>query len=115
VVAEPGGGGGVYSLGIRIDGTQVYSLIVNQPSPPPGEVDTFFYIAPACLNGDLTGDLQIALGDVVYLITYLYKSGPAPDPVERGDVNSDGIVALGDVVYLITYLYKGGVTPPCWQ
>jgi hypothetical protein len=114
-VAEPGGGGGVYSIGIRIDGTQMFSICTNQPAPAPGEVDTFSYIAPTCLNGDLTGDLQIALGDVVFLITYLYKSGPAPDPVGRGDVNSDGIVALGDVVYLITYLYKGGAPPPCWQ
>jgi transglutaminase-like putative cysteine protease len=65
------------------------------------------------IHGDVNGDGVIALGDVVYLITYLYKSGPAPNPLLAGDVNCDGGVALGDVVYLITYLYKGGPPPPC--
>jgi hypothetical protein len=50
---------------------------------------------------------------VVYLIGYLYRGGPAPDPVKVGDVNCDGIVDIGDVVYLITYLYKGGPPPKC--
>jgi hypothetical protein len=115
VVAEPGGGGGVYSIGIRIDGTQLYSLATNNSAPPPGEVDTFSYNVPVCFNGDLTGDMQIALGDVVYLITFLYKNGPAPNPLELADVNSNGVVDLGDLVYLISYQYKGGPKPPCWQ
>jgi hypothetical protein len=63
--------------------------------------------------GDANGDGVIDLGDVVYLITYLYKSGPAPSPLLAGDANCSGAVELGDVVYLITYLYKGGPPPPC--
>jgi hypothetical protein len=65
------------------------------------------------LHGDATGDGVINLGDVVYLISYLYKSGPAPVPLPAGDVNCDGGVALGDVVYLISHLYKNGPPPPC--
>jgi hypothetical protein len=65
------------------------------------------------LCGDCNGDGVINLGDVVYLITYLYKNGPAPNPILAGDVNCNGVVDLGDVVYLITYLYKGGPPPPC--
>jgi len=52
-------------------------------------------------------------GDVVYLITYLYKSGSAPNPLLAGDANCSGEVELGDVVYLITYLYKAGPPPSC--
>jgi hypothetical protein len=59
---------------------------------------------------DYTG---YGLSDLVGLISYLYRSGPAPNPLERGDVNCDGRIDLGDVVYLITYLYKGGPSPPC--
>jgi hypothetical protein len=62
--------------------------------------------------GDVTGDAQINLGDLVFLVNYLYKSGIAPDPLELGDVNCDKTVDLGDVVYLIDYLYRGG-TAPC--
>jgi hypothetical protein len=63
------------------------------------------------IHGDTNGDGAINLGDAVYLITYQYKNGPAPDPLLAGDVNCDGAVNLGDVVYLITYLYKGGPAP----
>jgi hypothetical protein len=63
-------------------------------------------------RGDANGDRIINIGDVVYLVTYLYKGGPPPDPLWTGDANSDGIVNIGDVVYLVSYLYKGG-PPPC--
>jgi hypothetical protein len=64
------------------------------------------------LCGDANGDETVDLGDVVYLIGYLYRNEPAPDPVVAGDVNRDGIVDLGDLVYMISYLYKNG-PPPC--
>ncbi|MCK4403794.1 MAG: hypothetical protein KAW02_01765 [candidate division Zixibacteria bacterium] len=56
---------------------------------------------------------MIDLGDVVHLINYLYRDGPAPDPEELGDVNCDGMVELGDVVYLINYAFRGGPPPKC--
>ncbi|MGB7063090.1 MAG: S8 family serine peptidase [Candidatus Zixiibacteriota bacterium] len=65
-------------------------------------------LAPA---GDANGDGTIDIGDVVYLINYLYKGGPAPEPLDAGDANSDGVIDIGDVVYLINYLYKGGPSP----
>jgi len=61
--------------------------------------------------GDCNGDGTVELGDVVYLITYLYKNGPVPNPLLIGDVNHNGEVELGDVVYLINYLYKSGLPP----
>ena len=64
--------------------------------------------------GDVQGDFIINVGDVVYLVTYLYKGGPAPlCPTARGDVNNDGVINVGDVVYMVTYLYKGGPLPKC--
>jgi uncharacterized protein (TIGR02145 family) len=52
------------------------------------------------------------VGDVVYMVTYLYRGGPAPVPNTCvGDVNNDDIVNVGDVVYLVTYLYRGGLAP----
>ena len=61
--------------------------------------------------GDVNGDGIINVGDIVFLVSYLYKSGPAPDPACVGDVNCDAIVNVGDVVYLVSYLYKGGPVP----
>ena len=64
------------------------------------------------LYGDVNGDEVINSADVVYLINYLFKGGPPPEPLEAGDVNCDGIINSADVVYLINYLFKGG-PPPC--
>ncbi|MGB2979714.1 MAG: dockerin type I domain-containing protein, partial [Candidatus Zixiibacteriota bacterium] len=63
-------------------------------------------------KGDLTGDGQVDIGDVLFLGNYLYRSGPAPNPPDIGDVNCDGTTDLGDVVYLVNYLYQNG-PPPC--
>ena len=50
-------------------------------------------------TGDATGDGIIDVGDVVYLISYLYRDGPVPNPLEAGD--------------LTCYLYRGGPPPGC--
>jgi photosystem II stability/assembly factor-like uncharacterized protein len=63
--------------------------------------------------GDVSKDGLIDLGDVVYLVNYLYRSGPVPEPLQAGDANCDGMVELGDVIYLINYLFKGGLPPSC--
>jgi PKD repeat protein len=61
--------------------------------------------------GDLNNDLTINILDVVYLLRYKYKGGPAPDPLEAGDINLDGEIDLSDIIYLINYKYKGGPEP----
>jgi hypothetical protein len=71
-----------------------------------GEPDTSF----TC--GDVNNDGIVNVGDIVYLVTYLYRAGPAPVPQSCvGDVNNDDIVNVGDIVYLVTYLYRAGPAP----
>jgi len=64
------------------------------------------------IRGDVNGDGIINSADIVYLINYLFKDGPEPDPLWAGDCNCDGVINSADVVYLINYLFKGG-PPPC--
>jgi len=80
----------------------------------PETLDLAFVITgkKPVICGDVTGDGIIDLGDVLFIISYLYKGGTAPDPLCLADVNCDGTVDLGDVLHLISYLYKGGA-PPC--
>jgi hypothetical protein len=61
--------------------------------------------------GDSNSDGSIDVGDVVFLINYLYNSSPAPDPLELGDANCDNVVNIADVIYLINYLFTNGPPP----
>jgi hypothetical protein len=63
--------------------------------------------------GDANGDGVVNVGDVVYLVSYLYRNGPAPLPEDAGDANCDGPINVGDVVYLVSYLYRDGPSPGC--
>ncbi len=71
------------------------------------------YVRPAFICGDTDGDELINILDIVYLINYKYKSGPAPDPLESADVNNDELVNILDIVYLINFKYKEGPEPIC--
>jgi hypothetical protein len=67
--------------------------------------------------GDANGDSVVNVGDVTYLVTFLYRGGPQPCMPEGGDGNGDCMVNVGDVTYLVTYLYRNGPAPlpGCWH
>lgn len=73
---------------------------------------TIKYVEIEGTRGDANGDEEVTILDAVFLVNYLFKNGPAPDPVQIGDANCGGDVGLVDVVYLINYLFKNG-PPPC--
>jgi len=73
-----------------------------------------FALVPV-VYGDADGDGTLHLTDVVYLINYLLKTGPAPSyPLEACDVNCDRELNVSDIVFLIAYLFKGGPQPSCY-
>ncbi len=65
------------------------------------------------IRGDTNGDGVIDIGDVIYLINYLFTGTSAPDPLWVGDCNCDGVLDIGDVIYLINYLFTGTSPPGC--
>jgi len=107
--------GDTYTL-VFINGDVTTTIVEDVPVPPYGEYDEYEYdsIIPTLFTcGDVNGDELVNILDVVYLINYKYKEGPAPDPLESADVNSDELVNILDVVYLINYKYKDGPEPDC--
>ena len=85
---------------------ELYVLVADYTSLLVFEA-SFLHTIP----GDVNGDGQVDIGDVVFLVNYLYKGGPPPEIPELGDVNGDSVVDLGDVVYLINYLFRDGPVP----
>ena len=65
------------------------------------------------IRGDANDDGIINIGDMVYLLNYLYKKGPPPSPLSSADANCDGVVDIGDAISLINYLFKSGLLPSC--
>ncbi|MCP4567198.1 MAG: hypothetical protein GY841_06435 [FCB group bacterium] len=65
------------------------------------------------MPGDANNDGSVNVGDAVYMINYVFKSGPAPDCLTEGDANGDCTLNVGDAVYLINYVFKGGDPPIC--
>jgi hypothetical protein len=69
-------------------------------------------VSEAYTVGDANGDGLIDVADAIFILNYLFKAGPAPDPLQAADCNCDQMVDLGDAIYLLNYLFKGG-PPPC--
>ena len=63
--------------------------------------------------GDATGDSKINVSDAVFIISYIFKAGPFPNPYIAGDTNCDRTVNITDAVGLITFIFKGGPAPGC--
>ncbi|MGB8658033.1 MAG: M14 family zinc carboxypeptidase [Candidatus Zixiibacteriota bacterium] len=68
-------------------------------------------ISSSFVRGDANSDGIVTVGDVVYVVNYLYFGGSAPNPPAAGDANSDGQTNSGDIVYLVNYLFRGGPSP----
>ena len=62
--------------------------------------------------GDSNDDGLVDIGDVLYLINFLFLDGSEPVPVGcGGNANGDGQLDIGDVLHLINYLFIEGPPP----
>jgi len=63
--------------------------------------------------GDANADKAVNVSDAVYIINYIFTSGPPPKPLAAADVNGSGSVNVSDAVYLINYIFTSGPPPAC--
>ncbi|MFH2054749.1 MAG: M1 family aminopeptidase [bacterium] len=88
--------------------------VTDSDSPPHSEIHSFtlaILAEPPVICGDADGDQIVNITDAVYIISYVFNSGPEPQPYEAGDVNEDGIVNITDAVYLIQWIFNSGPAP----
>ncbi len=99
------------------DGDEVGDFCDNCESVPnPGQEDQDGdNIGDACdyICGDVDDNGEINVLDIIYLINYKFKGGPAPIYENSADVNHDGSVNVLDLIYLIDFKFKGGPAPDC--
>ncbi|MFH1372956.1 MAG: M28 family peptidase [bacterium] len=66
-------------------------------------------VEAAWICGDIDGSGVIPdVGDLMYLVTYLFQSGPPPPVLDAANVNADAGVDVGDITALVAYLFQGG-------
>jgi hypothetical protein len=107
---NPGIDNGVY-IDTDVDSGVVYDyiLISEDGGGRLGMYSDIFTIeagAGTFLRGDANGDGAIDIGDIVFLVNFIFKHGPAPDPMESGETNCDDYLDIGDVVNIIYYVYQ---------
>ncbi|MFH2056298.1 MAG: dockerin type I repeat-containing protein [bacterium] len=75
------------------------------------DLDSVYVEIQSYLPGDANGDEIVNITDAVFLISYIFSEGPAPDPLAAGDANCDEVVNITDAVYLIEYIFNEGPAP----
>ncbi len=62
--------------------------------------------------GDMNMDDFIDISDLLWLIDYMFVSGPAPVPdLCVADISGDGAVDISDLVWIIDYMFNSGPAP----
>jgi hypothetical protein len=91
---------------VSTESTMLHAEYISyQPFVIAGSVSIGF------LCGDCDGSGAVNVADAVYIVNYVFKGGPPPDPLDSGDVNIDGSVNIADAVYIISYVFGGGPEP----
>ena len=96
------------------DSTVNYWKVVATDGVGLSSASTIFsvmYIPYVC--GDVDGSGAVDVGDLTYLVAYLFQSGPPPPVLAAADVDGSGFVDVGDLTYLVAYLFQGGPAPVC--
>lgn len=65
------------------------------------------------LCGDANGDGSTNILDITGLISYLYREGSEPEPMQAGDADGSGNINILDISCLINYIYREGPEPVC--
>ncbi len=67
---------------------------------------------PIAVSGDVNVSGSISSADIIYLVNFVFKGGPAPLPCEaNGDVNCSGSNTSADIIHLVNFVFKGGPAP----
>jgi aminopeptidase YwaD len=62
-------------------------------------------------DGDVDGSGIVDFVDLVYLVDFLFKGGPAPLNLNNADVDASCSVNIADAAYLVAYLFSDGPEP----
>ncbi|MFW9770390.1 MAG: dockerin type I domain-containing protein, partial [Candidatus Thorarchaeota archaeon] len=108
-------GNGAGSMKFVPDVTQVWNYYNFRyfATDTAGNADTLvnWVRVVAFLRGDSNSDGNVDVADVTFLITYVFRGGPAPALEEAADCNNDQTLDISDALYLVNFIFRGGPPP----
>lgn len=67
------------------------------------------------IRGNIDGDSEelINISDLLYLVSYMFDSGPEPPCMKEANTDGDIFeeISIDDLVYLVNYMFQGGPEP----
>jgi hypothetical protein len=88
-------------------------IAASSTNDPPNPPNTTYDYMVDILCGDIDGSGSINIGDVVWLVDYLFFSGPPPPVLEAANVDGEGGINVADLTYLVDHIFFGGPEPIC--
>ena len=72
-------------------------------------------VASCCvgLRGNVNNDPgdNIDISDLVYLVDFMFTSGPVPSCLEEADINGASPIDISDLVAIVDFMFTGGPAP----
>lgn len=103
------GGGGTtsnFSDGTILSGTAVQTAVGNTALPSYTVTQGYWNnVLVPCKAGDADGNGTSSISDAVFLVNYIFASGPAPNRDCAGDADGNGFINISDVVWLVRYIF----------
>ena len=100
------------------DGVYTGTVLIstNDPATPslPVSVELTVSSGPQYICGDIDNNQTGPdISDLLYLVNYMFKEGPAPAIDAAADVNGDDGLDIDDIVYLVNFMFKEGPALIC--
>ena len=99
-------------------GTPVLDNIFVVPLPDQPDVSVHpdlhsgaITIVDGFRRGYLNSDDKVDVGDVIFLLGYLFNSGREPLCIKAADANDDGRIDIGDGIRILGYLFGSNFPP----
>jgi len=67
----------------------------------------------ATVCGDVNQSGAVDIADLVYLVSYMFQSGPPPVLEPLADCNGDGSTDISDLILLVNWMFQGGPPLTC--
>ena len=112
------GGGASSSMSYDVTTTVGQPVVGSGSSDSYGVNHGFVQPLGGCcvLRGDVdhSGVPPVDIADLVYLVDFMFNSGPEPECFDEGDVDGSGVehIDIADLVYLVDFMFNAGPVPP---